>query len=86
MHRSKNIKMTLADLKRGQQALIKSIDTRHSDVIRLMKLGLIEEVPVRLRNSAIGGDPMEIDVMGSSISIRRQQARHFKVDLQISDV
>jgi Fe2+ transport system protein FeoA len=78
--------MTLADLKRGQLALIKSIDTRHSDVIRLMKLGLIEDVPVRLRNSAIGGDPMEIDFLGSSLSIRREQAQFFEVDLQIPDV
>jgi len=77
--------MTLADLKPGQHASIKSIDTSQSEVVRLMKLGLIENVPIQVRDSAIGGDPMEIRVMGCSISIRRQQARSFAVKLPESD-
>lgn len=73
--------MTIADLKPGQHASIKAIDTSQAEVVRLMKLGLIENVPIQVRDSAIGGDPMEIGVMGCSISIRRQQARCFSVQL-----
>lgn len=72
--------MTLADLKRGMTARIVEVDARWPDVVRLMVLGLVEGVPVALRNAAIGGDPIEISVLGASISVRREQARHFRIE------
>ena len=71
--------MTLADLKRGQFARIRSIDTSVPGMVRLMVLGLIEGTPIRFENAAIGGDPLEISVYGTSLSVRRQQAVHFQV-------
>jgi Fe2+ transport system protein FeoA len=44
-----------------------------------MVLGLIEGVEVRHANSAIGGDPMEVTVFGTSISVRKQQANCFRI-------
>jgi Fe2+ transport system protein FeoA len=44
-----------------------------------MVLGLIEGVEVQYRNSAIGGDPMEVSVYGAAISIRKQQAASFRI-------
>ncbi len=73
--------MTLADLKIGQRARIVSIDTEPEGVVRLMVLGLVEGAPVRHLNAAIGGDPIELDVMGAALSLRREQARHFTVEL-----
>ena len=75
------IDMTLADLKRGQSARIRSIDTRVPGVVRLMVLGLIEGAPIRFENAAIGGDPLEISIYGASLSVRRQQAVHFEIEL-----
>lgn len=72
--------MTLADLKPGQSARIASIDTRIPETIRLMVLGLIEGATVRFEHAAIGGDPLEISVFGTSISIRKQQASHFLIE------
>jgi ferrous iron transport protein A len=71
--------MTIADLKPGQTARIQSVDTRLPGVIRLMVLGLVEGADVRFRHAAIGGDPLEVSVFGSSISIRKEQARQFQV-------
>jgi len=71
--------VTLADLKRGQTALIESIDTTMPGVVRLMVLGLIEGASICFVNAAIGGDPLEISVHGASLSVRRQQAVHFHV-------
>lgn len=71
--------MTLADLKPGQSARIESIDTRVAGAVRLMVLGLIEDAVVRLENAAIGGDPIEISLFGTSISVRRQHARLFRI-------
>lgn len=72
--------MTLADLINGQSARIVAIDTVPDGVVRLMVLGLVEGTSVRRLNAAIGGDPIELEVMGSALSVRREQARHFRVD------
>ena len=77
--------MTLADLKPGQTARIQSIDTQLPGVVRLMVLGLVEGADVRFRHAAIGGDPLEFSVFGTSISIRKEQARQFKVNGTGSD-
>ncbi len=69
-------------MKPGQHGRISAIDTNQTSIIRLMVLGLVEDVPVRIENIAIGGDPIEISVYGSSISIRRQDARQFEVMLE----
>ena len=71
--------MTLADLATGESARLIEIDTRDPGVIRLMVLGMVEDVTVRMENIAIGGDPLEVGFFGSSVSLRKEQARRFKV-------
>ncbi len=71
--------MTLVSLQRGQKGVIQSIDTRDPMVQRLMVLGLVEGAEVEHSSSAIGGDPIEFRLFGSSISLRKEQARHFTV-------
>lgn len=72
--------MNLADLQPGIDARIVSVNTAAEGVVRLMVLGLVEGAPVRFRHAAMGGDPIEIEVMGAAISVRREQARHFVVE------
>ena len=71
--------MTLKELQRGQAARIDKVDSSKPGVVRLMVLGLTEGTEVQFENAAIGGDPMEISVFGTSISVRRQQADSFMV-------
>jgi ferrous iron transport protein A len=71
--------MTLRELRPGQTARIERVDARQPGVVRLMVLGLIEGVEVQHANSAIGGDPMEISVFGTAISVRKQQADCFRI-------
>lgn len=71
--------MTLQELRPGQTARIEKVDAKQPGILRLMVLGLIEGVEVRHANSAIGGDPMEVTVFGTSISVRRQQAGCFRI-------
>jgi Fe2+ transport system protein FeoA len=71
--------MTLKELRQGQTARIETVDAKQPGVVRLMVLGLIEGVEVQHANSAIGGDPMEISVYGTAISVRRQQADCFRI-------
>jgi ferrous iron transport protein A len=71
--------MTLQELRPGQHARIEKVDASQPGVVRLMVLGLIEGVEVRHANSAIGGDPMEVSVYGTAISVRKQQAGSFRI-------
>lgn len=71
--------MTLRELNPGQTARIEAVDARQPGVVRLMVLGLIEGAEVQYENSAIGGDPMEVSVYGTAISVRRQQAGSFHI-------
>jgi len=71
--------VTLADLKPGMTADIVAVDPSFPGVVRLMVLGLVEGTAVSFRNAAIGGDPIEIGVLGASISVRREQARAFQI-------
>lgn len=70
---------TLASLKRGQKGIIAAIDAADPQVQRLMVLGLVEGTEVELASAAIGGDPMEFRMFGKGISLRQEQARHFRV-------
>jgi ferrous iron transport protein A len=76
--------LTLADLKPGMQARIERVDARQPGIVRLMVLGLVEGAQVVFRNTAIGGDPLEISVHGASISVRREQACSFRI-VTVSD-
>lgn len=71
--------MTLKELRPGQSARIEAVDASQPGVVRLMVLVLIEGAEVQHQNSAIGGDPMELCVFGTAISIRKQQADCFEV-------
>jgi len=71
--------MTLRELRPGQYARIEHVDARQPGVVRLMVLGLIEGVEVQHASSAIGGDPMEVSVFGTAISVRKQQADCFRI-------
>ena len=78
--------MTLKELRPGQIARIEEIDARQPGVVRLMVLGLIEGAEVQYESSAIGGDPMEVSVFGTAISVRKQQADCFRISPVPSNV
>jgi Fe2+ transport system protein FeoA len=71
--------LTLADLKPGKRVRIDAISAIDGSIERLMVMGLVEGAEVEYVRSAIGGDPLEIRVHGAAVSLRREQARCFKV-------
>ena len=72
--------MTLADLTRGDRARIDSVDAIEPSVQRLMTLGLVEGAELECLGGSLGGDPMELRIHGSALSLRRADARRFKVE------
>lgn len=71
--------MTLSELAPGETARIESIDTRDPAVQRLMVLGLVEGAELTFIRSSLGGDPLEFQLFGAAISLRREQASRFQV-------
>ncbi len=71
--------MTLDELTPGYTARITEIGGEGPFVQRLMALGLIEGADISLTRKAIGGDPIEIEIMGYRLSLRRDEARQISV-------
>lgn len=72
--------MTLDQLKPGQQAVITRVDNEGQLAQRLMSLGLLEGTRVELLRRALGGDPIEIDVMGYALSLRKAEASQIEIE------
>jgi Fe2+ transport system protein FeoA len=75
--------MTLDELKPGQRAEILRISGDGPMAQRLMALGLLEGSQISLTRRAIGGDPVEVEVMGYSLSLRREEARQVEIRLML---
>lgn len=72
--------VTLKDLRRGDHVRIASVDPSDPSVQRLMMLGLVEGAELTFLHSSLGGDPLEFRLHGTSISLRQDQARRFRVE------
>ena len=66
--------MTLADLPRGESSTVLSVRGEGAVTRRLMEMGVIPGVGVRMIKSAPFGDPIEISVRGYSLALRRSEA------------
>ena len=72
--------MTLDQLKPGETAVIAAIAGDSPLTQRLMTLGLLEGTQVGMLRRAIGGDPIEIDVMGCALSLRKDEAKNISIN------
>ncbi len=73
---------TLAELKVGQSASVKSIEGVDEISIRLMEMGLTPGVEIVLLGTAPLGDPLEIELRGYRLSVRKSEARRVLLETQ----
>jgi Fe2+ transport system protein FeoA len=71
---------TLADVKLGKAATIKTVDGPRVFRRRLLEMGLIPGVEVRIVTIAPLGDPLRIEVRGGQWSIRRNEAAQIEIE------
>jgi len=64
----------LGSLAAGSSAQVAGFVQEDAFAQRLMQLGLIEGVTVKILRCAPSGDPIEISVMGYALSLRRAEA------------
>jgi Fe2+ transport system protein FeoA len=71
--------MTLCDLEIGKNANVVAV--RGDSVIskRLMEMGLVPGVSVKVVKAAPFGDPLEIRLRGYSLAVRRTEAESIEV-------
>jgi ferrous iron transport protein A len=77
---------SLSDLRRGDSAVLCSIDLPSEDARRLMELGFLPGARVVAGRAAPGGDPQVFRVDGSEIALRRETAHRMKVLIDIAPV
>ena len=72
-------KCTLDQLKEGESARVIEIDLGKETKSKLMEMGLIKGVTVKLLKIAPLGDPLQIQVRDSLLSIRNSEASHIYI-------
>lgn len=71
---------TLDMIKPGESATIRKITTSGAMKKKLMDMGLTKNVNVQVRKVAPLGDPIEVNVRGYELSIRKADAASIEVE------
>ncbi|MBO3115131.1 ferrous iron transport protein A [Winogradskyella sp. DF17] len=71
--------MTVAELKRGQKAIIKDVSSIHIP-LKLLEMGCLPGNAVELLQVAPFADPMYLNVNGSHLAIRRETANYIIIE------
>ena len=71
---------TLAALPVGAKATVKNIKGESAVARRLMEMGVVPGVSVRVVKTAPFGCPLEIKVRGYNLAIRRSEAQTIEID------
>lgn len=68
------INMTLNELPMGESGRVESVNDDGPVSRRLMEMGVVPGVSVRILKSAPFGDPIEIRLLGYNLAVRRNEA------------
>jgi Fe2+ transport system protein FeoA len=70
---------TLLQAPKKTEMIISAVDGGRSFRRRLMEMGLVPGTPIRVIEVAPLGDPLEIEVRSSRLSIRKAEAAQIRV-------
>lgn len=73
--------MTIADLIKGQTAIIEYVDESHPSAHRIIEFGFTPGQEIEIINKALFSDPIEVSLRGVLIAIRKSDAKCIKVSL-----
>jgi len=71
---------TLADLKPGEMAVVRDFTSSDDTLLRLRELGVLPGTQVKLVRLAPLGDPLELSVRGSLLSVRAHEAKQIGIE------
>lgn len=73
--------MTLADLKRGQKAIIKDVSSS-AIPLKLLEMGCLPGNQVELVLIAPFSDPLYLNINDTHLAIRKEMAIHIEIELR----
>ncbi|MFO0549081.1 MAG: FeoA family protein [Polyangiaceae bacterium] len=76
-----NEAVSLASLGLGVSAVVSRVSGRRRTAVRLLELGLVSGTPIRIVRRAPLGDPLELEVRGYALSLRKEDAANVLVTL-----
>ncbi|MDA0823458.1 MAG: FeoA family protein [Proteobacteria bacterium] len=71
---------SLASLKAGETGIVRGFTHNGTSSQRLMQLGVIEGERIEVIRRAPAGDPIEVRILGYSLSLRTSEATTILVD------
>jgi ferrous iron transport protein A len=71
---------SLVDLKVGEAGKVTSFENQGVAKKRLLDMGITTGVTVKLVKIAPLGDPIEIEVRGFNLSLRKSEAKNIKIN------
>jgi ferrous iron transport protein A len=72
--------LTLADLKRGEQGIIKDVSSIHIP-LKLLEMGCLPGNTVELVQVAPFADPMYLNINGTHLALRKETAIHITIEI-----
>lgn len=78
-HRTAKKEMTLKDLTMGAKATVTAVNGNSGATRRLMEMGVVPGVTVKMIKTAPFGDPIEIRVLGYNLAMRKSEAAAVEV-------
>ena len=72
---------TLNNLKENQICKVKSVNVIGKLKYRLLDMGIVPKTKIKLTKKAPLGDPLQIEVKGYSLSIRKEIASKIEVEV-----
>ncbi|HBR57519.1 MAG TPA: hypothetical protein DEA22_08625 [Blastocatellia bacterium] len=73
--------MKLSDLQIGARATVMAINDVNTTTRRLMEMGVVPGVSVKMIKAGPFGDPIEIRLIGYNLAIRRNEAEAVQVEI-----
>lgn len=73
--------ITLKDLKPGQEGIVKSIGEKGPMRKRIMDMGVTPGISIKVIKIAPLGDPIEINVRGYELSLRKTEAENIQMEI-----
>jgi ferrous iron transport protein A len=69
----------LSEVAVGAKGRVEAIDGDDEIAVRLMEMGLLPGVEVTLVGTALWGDPLELELRGYRLSLRKSEAARVRV-------
>ena len=78
-------KLTFADLRKGMIARVARITATSDEVMRLQEMGLTVGTSFKVVKVAPFGDPVEIDLRGYRLCLRKHETRNFELEPVVTE-